>query len=50
MQFSTTSSCLEERTIVRTEFNLYYTRDENFSGRGETDKICPKDFIKLRKE
>jgi hypothetical protein len=49
-QFSTTSSYMEENTIVRAEFNLYYTKDEKLLWSGETDTVYSKDFGKLGKE
>jgi len=49
-QFSTTSSYMEENTIVSAEFNLYYTKDEKLLWSGETDTVYSKDFGKLGKE
>jgi len=48
-QFST-SSYMEENTIVSAEFNLYYTKDEKLLWSGETDTVYSKDFGKLGKE
>jgi hypothetical protein len=48
-QFSTTSY-MEENTIVSAEFNLYNTEDEKLLWSGETDTVYSKDFGKLGKE
>ena len=48
-QFSTTSY-MEENTIVSAEFNLYNTKDEKLLWSGETDTVYSKDFEKLGKE
>ncbi len=44
-----TSSYLKESTIVRAEFNLYNTKDENLLWNGESDTVYSKDFEKLGK-
>ncbi|HET7106966.1 MAG TPA: hypothetical protein VFI38_09160 [Candidatus Acidoferrum sp.] len=49
-QFSSTTSYMEENTIVSAEFNLYYTKDEKLLWSGETDTVYSKDFGKLGKE
>jgi hypothetical protein len=49
-QFSTTSSYMEENTVVSAEFNLYNTKDEKLLWSGETDTVYSKDFGKLGKE
>jgi hypothetical protein len=48
-QFSTTSY-MEENTIVSAEFNLYNTKDEKLLWSGETHTVYSKDFGKLGKE
>jgi hypothetical protein len=45
-----TTSQFKERTIVRTEFNLYSTLDEKLLWSGETDTVYSKDFRKLGRE
>jgi len=49
-QFSTTSSYMQENTVVSAEFNLYNTKDEKLLWSGETDTVYSKDFEKLGKE
>jgi hypothetical protein len=39
-----------ESTVVRAEFNLYYTKDEKLLWSGETATIYSKDFGKLGRE
>jgi hypothetical protein len=50
MQFSQTSSYLEDNTIVTAEFNLYNTKNEKLLWSGETDTVYSKEFGKLGKE
>jgi len=44
-----TNSYLKENIIVRAEFNLYNTKDEQLLWNGESDTVYSKDFGKLGK-
>ena len=46
-QYSAKGSYLKENTIVRSEFNLYRTKDETLLWNGETDTVHSKNFGKL---
>lgn len=48
--FYPTSSYTQENIVVRVEFNLYSTKDENLVWSGETDTVYTRDFEKLGKE
>lgn len=48
--FYPTSSYTKENVIVRVEFNLYSTKDEQLVWSGETDTVYSKDFEKLGKD
>ena len=43
-------SYTQENTVVRAEFNLYYTKNEKLLWSGESDTIYSKDFDKLAKD
>jgi hypothetical protein len=45
-----TSSYFKENTVVKAQFNLYTTQDEELLWSGETDTVYTKDFKKLGKE
>jgi len=49
-QVHTTTSYLQEDTVIRAEFNLYNTKDEKLLWSGETDTVYTKNFSKLGKE
>src|SRR5215469_17844836 len=48
--FYPTSSYTKENIVVRVEFNLYSTKDENLVWSGETDTIYSTEFEKLGKD
>ena len=49
-QVYSTTTAVEERTIVRAEFNLYYVKDESLLWNGQTDTVYSKNFGKLGRE